>query len=644
MGIQISGLVANQSFDWKSIVDQLIAADSIPVTTLQTSKTANTDKVTALTALQTSLQALQDSVQAIRANDVFSQRMVSSDTASTTWKSSSVTGTAVGSYKIAVSQLASAAQLNGASDIGATLSGSSDVSSVTLASVRTATAVTAGTFSINGKQVTIAITDSLQDVFDKISTATGAKVTASYNPAADGIKLTSTSGPVVLGAANDTSNFLAAMKLANNGSATTVSSSAPLGTVATTAALANSGLTGSFTSGGSFQVNGVSFNYTSTDNLGAIINRINNSTAGVTAAYDSANDRVTLVNKSTGDMGIGVSDTTGGLLAALGLTSAAGGTLLHGKNALFTINDGATLSSTSNTLDSSVHGIAGLSVTVNSATTQTLQVQSDTTTMQSAIQDFMDKFNATQDLIETDTKTTVTGSTVATSILSDNREVQDWARQLQSLAFETVSGLTGTVTHLDNLGIDFDSITGHLMIKDSAKLATALGDHPDDVHSFFLQPSGGFVSKIYGYLTTIKASDLSQQSKLTKNNTDIDTQIATLQARLDSERTNLTDSFMAMLDAQSNAQSQNTYLNDTYFKSTAADCWVARLVYGARNPRWLVFRHWLLHCAPPWFRALYIRHGEGFAAWLADKPWLQAIIRRWMDARIAHLVPALSLP
>ncbi len=570
MGIQVSGLLSNQPFDWKSIVDQLVAADGIPITKLNTDKTTNSDKTTALASLQTALQDLQDSVQAMRADSVFAARTVSSDTANTTWKSSSVTGAAIGSYKIAVSQLATAAVLKGANQIAAGLSDSSDVSGVTLATLRTAAPITAGTFSVNGHAVTIALTDSLQDVFDKIAAA-DPTVTASYDETTDGIKLTQASGELVLGAANDTSNFLTAMKLANNGTRTT-SSSARLATLSLSSTFDNAGVAADLSdvsSPGSFSINGVaiSFNLT-TDSPNSLISRINNSTAGVTASYDSANDRLVLTNKSTGDTGIGLSDTTG-LLDALGLSTASGGALVHGQNALFRVNNGPVLASTTNTLDSSVHGVTGLSVTVNSETTQTLQVESDTATMSASIQDFIDKFNAVQDFIDTNTKVTVNGSNVTTSTLSDNREVQDWGRKLQSLAFEAVGGLTGSVSRLDSLGIDFDGVTGKLKVKDSGKLATALSDHPTDASDFFLKSNTGFVFKMFGYLSTIKASDLSQQNSLSKANTDIDTQIATLQSRLDSEREQLTNSFIAMLDAQSNAQSQNTYLTNQFFKSNS---------------------------------------------------------------------------
>ncbi len=66
-------------------------------------------------------------------------------------------------------------------------------------------------------------------------------------------------------------------------------------------------------------------------------------------------------------------------------------------------------------------------------------------------------------------------------------------------------------------------------------------------------------------------------------------------------------------------------------------CWVAREVYGATNPRWTVFRHWLLTRAPRWFLNLYVKHGARFAEWLKDKPTLKRVIRRWMDSRIATL-------
>lgn len=68
-----------------------------------------------------------------------------------------------------------------------------------------------------------------------------------------------------------------------------------------------------------------------------------------------------------------------------------------------------------------------------------------------------------------------------------------------------------------------------------------------------------------------------------------------------------------------------------------AGCWVAREVYGESNPKWRRFRTWLLTRSPKWFAKLYNKFGPSFALWIADKPRIKGIIRRWMDSRIATL-------
>jgi len=564
-GIQVSGLLSNAAFDWKSIVDQLIEAESVPIKTLTAESAKNTGKSTVLGTIKTALTDLQDSVQAMRRDNVFSMRAVRSSAASTTWTTSSASNAPVGSYAIAVSRLATRAQQVGANDVGGKLSASNDVSALTLANLNTATAVTAGSFSINGAQVTVATTDSLQDVFTAIATATGGDVTGSYNAATDKVSLVSASNAeVLLGSTVDSTNFLAVLKLANNASASATSSD-KLGTVKLyTATLANSGLRTPVTGTGTFSLNGVSISYNAaTDRVGDLLSRINASDAGITAAYDSGNDRFTLTNATTGDSGMTMTDSSG-LLAALGLTTGSGGGFTHGLDAQFTVNGGSMLTSSSNTLGAAAHGIAGLTVVVNTATEQTLQVSSDSKAMGDYIADFMTKFNQVQDLIDEHTKITVTGAAVTTAVLAGNREVEAWARELRSLAFDQVSGLTGDVTRLDDLGIDFSSTTNHLTIKDADKLARVLGDSADDVQDFFLTANTGLVAKMYTRLTSVISADSSQQSNLGKGNISIDEQVARLQTRLAAQREQLTTAFMKMLDAQSAAQSQNKTLTNAF--------------------------------------------------------------------------------
>jgi len=72
------------------------------------------------------------------------------------------------------------------------------------------------------------------------------------------------------------------------------------------------------------------------------------------------------------------------------------------------------------------------------------------------------------------------------------------------------------------------------------------------------------------------------------------------------------------------------------FNPNFGACWVAREVYGADNPRWLLFRAWLMTAAPGWLRETYLAHGEEFAAWIHDKPVLKAGIRMLMEAVITR--------
>jgi flagellar hook-associated protein 2 len=87
-----------------------------------------------------------------------------------------------------------------------------------------ATAVTSGSFTINGVQISIAATnDNVASVIAKINNST-AGVTASYDLTTDTFSLTNKgTGPqsIVVGAKGDTSNFLKAAELTSTGGATT---------------------------------------------------------------------------------------------------------------------------------------------------------------------------------------------------------------------------------------------------------------------------------------------------------------------------------------------------------------------------------------------------------------------------------------
>lgn len=570
-GLQLSGLASG--LDWKSLVDQLMQIEAAPIARIQKEQDTNDAQAAALKDLNTKLGTLQTSAQSLKSAALFSGRTVSSATSGSTWSLDASTGTATGSHVIAVSQLATKASRAGSADITAGLASTADVSGLTLATLRTASTVTAGTFTVNGTKVTVATTDSLDAVFAAIADATDDDVTAAYDPVTDKITLTkATAGEIVLGAANDTSNVLSVLKLANNASGT-VTSFGTLGVARTSGALSSAGLRTAVTAvdgsgNGSFAINGVTVSYnTGTDSLSTILKRITDSAAGVTATYDAVADRVTLANKSTGDLGITLSETSGGLLGALGLTS--GYTSTRGKNAEFTVDGGSTISSTSNTLGAAAHGLTGLSLTVDTETTQTITVAPDTAGMKDKVNTFISAYNSVRLYIDDKTKIVSANGKVTTSVLSANREVQAWQSEMRRVAFSAVSGVSGTVDRLDDLGITFDQ-DGRMALSDSAKLDAALADYPGDVESFFTKSTTGFAAKFDTLLDKYIDSGSDSQDRLSKTNTDLDRQIADMQRRLEQQRAVLTSSFVAMESAQSQIQSQSAAITRAFGSTSSS--------------------------------------------------------------------------
>jgi hypothetical protein len=83
-------------------------------------------------------------------------------------------------------------------------------------------------------------------------------------------------------------------------------------------------------------------------------------------------------------------------------------------------------------------------------------------------------------------------------------------------------------------------------------------------------------------------------------------------------------------------QSGNVNLQGSYGAGGSGQgmCWVARAVYGDWNPKWKLFRRWLLTKAPSLLRWTYARYGERIAEYIKDKPKMQASIRYFMDIAI----------
>jgi flagellar hook-associated protein 2 len=574
--LQISGLASG--INWTTIVNELVQADSAGLTQVQDQQAAVNNQISALGSLTTDMNNLSSAIFSLESPSLYSGVTAASTTSGSTWTASAESGTPTGSYTIDVSNLATASKLDGATGIANSLDSGGAATTTPLASLATAVPITAGTFTVNGRPITITTAEDLDDVFTAISAATGGTVTGSYDSGTDTVKLSGGTTPVVLGADNDTSNLLQALGLSNDGSdtVTSVKSAFSLGAVQLQNPIASSNLAGTLTGldssgNGSFEINGVTINYNvNTDSMATLLGLINKAGAGVEASYDTANGTMVLTNTSTGDTGIGTGDLNGGsLLAALGLTTGAGATLAQGENASFTVNGGPLQTSQSNTLGPAALGVTGLSVTVNSEATQTVQVSPASSAVQTAIQSFISSFNQLQADIQADTAvTTKSDGTITTSVLSGNTEAAGWTHTLETVAFAAGSGVGGAISSLNDLGIDFNGTSGELQVSDSAKLQQALTQNPAAVAAFFQTAKTGFGSIMNSTVNDIINQSADDQQNLQGDSTSLGTQITTMQTQLAAEQQSLDAEFQAMESMMSEYENESQTLTDIYSGSS----------------------------------------------------------------------------
>jgi len=570
MGLALSGLASG--FDWKSIVDQLIEVSRAPQNRMRTEKSQLSSKSSAINDIKSLVNSFKSSLTALNSAEGFQKKSATFASSSTTWSATADTDAPSGTYEFNFVSKATASKLTGAGNIATQLS-----SGTTLSNLPVGRTITAGTFTVDGAQVTIATSDTLDDVMAEIAAQTGGNITASYNAATDQIDLVKgAGGSISLGASNDTSNFLQAMRLSSG--ASPIASSAALSSPRLSGSIDSANLSGWAGTGiqDSITINGVTVDYNSaTDSLQSLINKINSSSAGVTATYDFSAGKFLLTNKSTGNVGITVTDGmgAGGLASAMGLTT---GTLTSGADAVFTVNGGGNITSRSNTLDESAHGITGLSVTANSIGTETVTVSGDAASTKAALNTFIEKYNAVQNAIDKYTKVTVDGTKVTSSVLSGSRELATISRELRRMLYATGKDqngaeLSGTVKRLSDLGVNFGGIENTISITNSALLDTRLASNSDDLVDYFTTDTEGLVDRLDAMMdrlvndsSTTPGTFKVQLDSITSQNKSLDKQIAEFERRLDSQRSLLESSFIAMERAQSSFQQQSSYLARTF--------------------------------------------------------------------------------
>jgi flagellar hook-associated protein 2 len=571
MELGLSGLASG--FDWRTLVNQLADVERTPQKRLRSEQSTLFNRNNAYGSIKTQLAVLKNRTDNLSSNDVLQARKATvSD--STILSATASAGAASGTYAFNVTQLATASKTVGTSGIGDNLYPTNSVTSGTLASKGFNPPISAGTITVDGKQITIDPTvDTLADVFDRIDAATTSNIKGSYSASTDTITLKRLGGggvPLVVGSATDTSNFLSVARLSNNGTNELVSASS-LGSITPASVLSSANFQTAVSDGGAgageFKINGVSIAFNaSSDSVQNLMDRINASAAGVNISYDRINDQFSLTNKVTGNLGVALEDVTGNFLAAAGL--ASGSTFSAGNDALYTINGGSVLSSHSNTLNEETTGIEGLSIALLKTGTSTISLASDSSAIKGAIRNFIEDYNRAQSTIDSLTSSsTDSAGKVTRSTLAGDSDTNEIASKLRAIAFNQATGLTGTLNSLAKIGIDTTGTTDQLTLKDEAALDNAIANNLSELKTLFNDPDKGIATKLKAYLEKTIGEDgslIARQDALTKQSSEIDLQVTDLEKRVQSNRLRLIDSFVKMETAQQSINQQLKFLQQRF--------------------------------------------------------------------------------
>jgi flagellar hook-associated protein 2 len=324
-------------------------------------------------------------------------------------------------------------------------------------------------------------------------------------------------------------------------------------------------------------VGGTSIDIAATDTGQDVADKINASPGAPAYAVwvkdpqGGGNDKLVLTRKETGKFTTPLSIT--------GATWTAVDGFKDGADAAFTIDDDPVVKySKSNVVTSAIPGLE-LTLKGTGATTVTVGAPApDPNAVKAKVQAFVDQYNSTIDFIrgKLDEKSNPKATTEAEArkgVLFNDTQLSGVLREMRNMVADKVTGLSGSVTSLADIGVSTgtasggkssaDAIAGKLTL-DTAKLTDALTNKRLDVKSFLTDSTNGIAAKLNGYLDPLARSDggVATRAKQTGEEIDgIDDQLARMEDRLTAKSDRLRAQFAKMEAAMSASQSQGSWLS-----------------------------------------------------------------------------------
>ena len=506
--VRFSGI--GSGIDFGQTVEDLIAAKRIPVDRIEADITSNQERITALQGLRTLLDGLQSSLSGLygartvdNSGDIFSRKSAFATTSRSDGQAASQAGNLIG---VTVSPTAASGiteveilQTARAHRI-ASESFSSTTDDLGTASGGAAGSIS-GTFQINGTEIQVLATDSLNDLVDRINNAnSGVNATGvsasivSVSSNENILVLTADETGVNMTIGNETGGVLASLGSSADGGTTFVNelqvaqkaqlnvnglldNSAYQSAAVTDPAAALSSYTTLAAGAQSFEIraDGVllgTVNYTNADSLNDLASTINAIT-GVTASVETVGGESRLKIAADGGGALSFTADSANAVTELGLTQQQ---LVIERN--------------SNTVADLIEGVTLDLFQAEVGTTISLDIQQDLNAVKTTLQNFVVAYNEVKVFINQNSPDTVDpengGVLFGTSVISDLES------RLSSIIGSGADGVSEAFTVFQQVGIEFvdnatlsDPLLADTLTIDDTELDNALLSNLDDVKSLF---------------------------------------------------------------------------------------------------------------------------------------------------------------
>jgi len=584
---QVGGVVSG--LDTASIVDQLMQIESQPLVELNERYEKYELMKKAYEELDNRLEEFRDFVFDLKLQRTFMVFSASSSDESTISAQASTSATP-GTYYVKV--------LNTA--VGTLLEGNDMVvtppsSTATFGSLDYSYTPIDSTIRIYNEatqsyeEVNITATDTIDDIITKINTALsnlGMTGSASYDQTTGKLTITSDTNFFMVEVSG---NFMSVFHLKEsnvtyNGTNYVLQSTAPVSSLdpstKTLQDIANYN-SGTITSG-TVKINGVEITVDPTETLEDFLERINESSAGVTAWYDAYENKIYMRNNEGGPKAITLEDTDStNVFAILGIENH---TLTPGQEAHVQIStDGSAWMDLYTSNDSFEYNGITFTIKKASSDTITVRVERDVDQVISKIRDFVQKWNEIMDYINeklteepvTDkSEDEMTEEEKMQGVLKNDSFLENIFDRLKSFITRKIEGDINYLWEIGittgGLGTGYENMMkGHLEL-DEDTLRQALSEDPEKVWRFFgndEEGSEGFTVQLYNYLWDLTkfGGGIDQvagvSGRLTREQRFLAIRIAEMIERLQRREAELWRKFTAMEEAIAYLQMQSSWLS-----------------------------------------------------------------------------------